>query len=460
MRTAVFAIVCVLSALRGVAQPAIQWQRCYGGDSTDGVYDMWPTRDGGCILSAFALSTDGDLTGLGMAGFYRPWLLKVDSLGNIQWQRRDSNYLYHVRQAIDGGYFLTGARTLKLDSTGAELWNIAEEGEYLDRTFDEGCVITWLDSTDGTYDVIAIKISAVGVVQWRRHQVWIADPGYTPVPRTVYQTADSGYVVMGTDYDIMGQAKRGWITKFSKTRDIEWRKLLIDTLYGLGYVTDGIPLYDGGYLITGFETTRLDDTGGVVWRLPLSARFVRQASDSSLLFCSEAALVSVGLQIKIENRALSGGLLWSKLIGGSNVDAPNAIQPAANGRGIFIGGYTLSDDGDVYGNHGNADAWVVCLRDTGTGGPAAGVQVAQFNDRPVVVYPSPTQGAVHIQLAKSLFSGDHLTVFSSTGQVAAVAVQKSADGYLLDFSGQAPGLYLLTVSKDGYTSTHRIVYQP
>lgn len=56
---------------------------------------------------------------------------------------------------------------------------------------------------------------------------------------------------------------------------------------------------------------------------------------------------------------------WQKSLGGSNDEEGNATHQTSDG-GYIVPGYTKSNNGDVTGNHGYDDFWVVKL--TGTGG--------------------------------------------------------------------------------------------
>ena len=60
----------------------------------------------------------------------------------------------------------------------------------------------------------------------------------------------------------------------------------------------------------------------------------------------------------------TGGLVWQKCLGGSDRDGANAVQQTADG-GYIVAGITVSTDGDVTGNHGSSDAWVMKLNATG-----------------------------------------------------------------------------------------------
>jgi hypothetical protein len=54
----------------------------------------------------------------------------------------------------------------------------------------------------------------------------------------------------------------------------------------------------------------------------------------------------------------NGQKQWQKTFGGSDIDVLNTI--AARWDGSYItGGWTSSSDGDATGNHGMGDAWVL-----------------------------------------------------------------------------------------------------
>src|SRR5688572_18515921 len=55
---------------------------------------------------------------------------------------------------------------------------------------------------------------------------------------------------------------------------------------------------------------------------------------------------------------------WQKSLGGTGDDLMNSIQQTADG-GYVIAGYSSSNDGNVTGNHGNRDYWVVKLTAVG-----------------------------------------------------------------------------------------------
>ena len=127
----------------------IQWQQCYGGSEFDNAIDIKTTDDGGYIIAGITKSNDGDVSGFhGVAGESADlWIVKIDNLGTIEWQRclggtenegspeitimEDGSYLinahtYSNNGDVSGnhsypGYFSDGW-LVKLSNDGELLW--------------------------------------------------------------------------------------------------------------------------------------------------------------------------------------------------------------------------------------------------------------------------------------------------------------------------------------------------
>jgi len=66
----------------------LAWERSYGGTGHDYEQDVRSTPDGGCLISGYSTSNDGDVSGHhGDTSQYDGWIAKVDSLGKLEWQR-------------------------------------------------------------------------------------------------------------------------------------------------------------------------------------------------------------------------------------------------------------------------------------------------------------------------------------------------------------------------------------
>lgn len=99
--------------------------------------------------------------------------------------------------------------------------------------------------------------------------------------------------------------------------------------------------------------------------------WVEELSDGSLLIAGSTnspsgdfPAVHGGKDIWVARLSADGALLWQQVLGGSADEAPTSVHQTADGS-IVVAGWTLSDDGDVSGAHGDRDAWIAKLDPSG-----------------------------------------------------------------------------------------------
>lgn len=158
---------------------------------------------------------------------------------------------------------------------------------------------------------------------------------------SVKQTLDSGYVVLGSassiDGAVVGQKGMGdmWLTKLDKNGNLQWQKCYGGTFEDIGITI--IQLSDGGFLLTGYtKSNNLDISGN------------HGAWD--------------GLLIRTDS---NGNILWQKCYGGTLDDYLTSVVNSKDG-GYLLYGYTFSNNGDVNGNHGSNDVWIVKINSIGS----------------------------------------------------------------------------------------------
>ena len=303
---------CIISA----QITEIQWQKCYGGSSSDEAHAIYQTDDEGFIVAGQRGSFDGDLTGCITPGGY--WVLKLDDIGNIEWSQCYGGSLLDILFAIDttsdGGYILAGFST----STDGDVIGNHGGGDY------------WI-----------VKISNIGVIQWSK---CYGGSGYDEA-KSIHQTSDGGYIIAGrstsSDGDVTGHHGVGysydyWVVKINDIGEIEWEVSL----------------------------------GGNAWD---QATSVSETTDSGFIVCgyseSEDGDVTINYGendywvVKLNS---SGELQWQKSFGGSNFDIPKSILSLGDG-GFVIAGFTDSNDFDVFGLHGpyGGDAWLIKIDSLG-----------------------------------------------------------------------------------------------
>jgi len=295
------------------SQPAIQWQRCLGGGENDEAVAIQPTTDAGYIVAGFTLSTDGDVIGQHGGGNNDAWVVKLDSIGSIVWQRclggTGSDNAYDICQTVDGGFVMAG---------NAGIGNGDVVGIHT-----------------GGHDAWIVKLDSGGVIQWQNCLGGSSgDDAFS-----IEQTLDGGFVVGGnTDSDngdVSGQhgSDDAWVVKLDDMGEIQWQKCLGGALGDYAFSLKST--VDGGYVMVGITESNNGDVSGNhggrdVWAVKMDA---------------------------------SGALEWQRCLGGSNDDEAHSVMQTLDG-GFVIAGFTQSIDGDVVGSNG-LDAWVIKLDSTG-----------------------------------------------------------------------------------------------
>ena len=151
----------------------VLWQRTYGGDWGDEAYDLKLTADGGFVLTGAFISNTQTDTDLG--------LVKANAAGDVEWERVyggiDAEWGQQVWPTSDGGYLVSGhtasygagswdGYVLRTDPNGTLLWTQTFGGESDDRGFaveqtmdGDAIVAGWAWSFgSGMGDVYLLKI--------------------------------------------------------------------------------------------------------------------------------------------------------------------------------------------------------------------------------------------------------------------------------------------------------------
>jgi len=133
----------------------IEWNKTYGGTMDDGAISIVETSDGG-----YALAGDTESFGVGLCDY---WLIKTDSLGNMEWNQTyggtDLDWPNSLITTSDGGYAIAGSTRsygsgdydcwlIKTDSLGNMEWNKTYGGAYFDEAF------SLIATPDGGYAIV------------------------------------------------------------------------------------------------------------------------------------------------------------------------------------------------------------------------------------------------------------------------------------------------------------------
>jgi hypothetical protein len=306
------------------AQPTIEWQKSLGGTYDDYAYLIQQTTDGGYIIAGESLSNDGDVTGhYGTTTYNDYWVVKLNSIGTIAWQKSlggtYDDRATSIQQTMDGGYIVAGHSK-------------SNDGD-----------VTGHHGTTSYYDYWVVKLNSTGTIEWQKSLGGTFDDW----GQSIQQTTDSGYIIAGysssNDGDVTGHhgtttTHDYWVVKLNSTGTIEWQKSLGGT-----YNDDASSIQqttDGGYIVAGVSSSNDGDVTGHHGTSNYEDYWV----------------------VKLNS---TGIIAWQKSLGGTSSDFAESIRQTTDG-GYIVAGFSSSNDGDVTGNHGSLDYWVVKLNPTGT----------------------------------------------------------------------------------------------
>ncbi|HSY75479.1 MAG TPA: T9SS type A sorting domain-containing protein [Bacteroidia bacterium] len=190
----------------------VKWAETIGGTSNDTTYAMIQTKDKGYALA-------GVTTSFG-AGGKDMYLIKLDSSGNMQWNKTvggtNDDVAYSLLQTFDGGYAMAGYTT----SFGA-----------------------------GGKDFYVVKLDSLGNTMWTRTLGGTNDD----IAKSIIQTSYGDIVVAGTTISSVSGDNFTYLVRLDSTGKWKWSKLITSVTGSVnsiikttkGFTTAGTTSYFG-----------------------------------------------------------------------------------------------------------------------------------------------------------------------------------------------------------------------
>ncbi len=357
------------------------WAKTYGGTYDDYARSFCQTSDAGYVVA-------GHTDSFG-AGGYDCWILKLDGSGNVEWQKvfggTDSDEAYSIQQTSDGGYIIAGTTAsfgagnydywiLKLDSSGNILWQKTYGGTdadfayFIQQTADGGYIAAGYTNSFGTgdYDCWMLKLDSSGNFEWQKtYGGGLGDYAYS-----IQQTTDEGYILLAQTFSFGTGSCDYWILKLDSSGNVQWQKTYGGT--GDEYAFSIQQTFDEGYIIAGYTNSfgvgsgdycilKLDSSGNVQWQKTYGgttdecAFSIQQTSDEGYIVAGHADSFGAGNYdswiLKLDS---SGNVQWQKTYGGTLFDSANFIQQTSEGE------YIVSANTWSFGM-GSYDFWILKL---------------------------------------------------------------------------------------------------
>ncbi len=169
------------------------WQKCYGGSNDEAANDLIETADGGLLLAGYTSSSDGDIGN--HYGQEDVWLVKTGIDGALEWEQTyggsGNDRANEVLQTADGGYIIAGstdspdgssgkntddqdAWLVKIDNIGNLQWQQTYGGPFDDMakslTINNfgGYTFVGTTTTAQSSDVWVVAVDAQGNMVWQK----------------------------------------------------------------------------------------------------------------------------------------------------------------------------------------------------------------------------------------------------------------------------------------------------
>lgn len=400
-----------------------QWDKRYGGLGGDYVYAALITSDGGYIFGGQTYSPQSGDVSQPARGYVDYWVIKTDSVGNKQWDARfggsRENFLSALIQTNDGGYLLGGDSNS--DSSGDKTQNAYNSEDY-------------------TYWIV--KIDSVGNKLWDK----IYGSNSADYFVTLTKTSDGNFLLGGYSYGTIGYDKTSpncspngitldcWIVKIDSAGNKLW-----DKDYG-GSADDAlislVTTKDGGFLLTSASSS------------PASC----QKSENNITTGPDYPWL-----VKIDS---AGNKQWDKTIFVNDGAVPSNAFQTKDGSYI-VAAFTSSEVGYYKSQpswDSSTDYWVIKFHDTTI---VNGIQEIATNLH-FNAYPNPFSTELDIALAAPNLTTADFQICNISGQTVYSRHETNlspAYTKMLDLSYLPNGVYLVEVVVDGGVTVREVVKQ-
>lgn len=312
----------------------ILWSKCFGGNNPSKPQAVINSKEGGYIIAGESFASDGDVTGAhGSADF---WVIKIDSLGELEWQIAIGGSSYEsakdIIQNSEGDYFVIGNSR-------------SNDGD-----------VPYHHGSEATNDILLAKITSSGELLWAKSY----GGDFDDTGQSITQDSLGYYYLAGYAQSTNGDVPDNngssdfWILKIDSLGDIIWSKTFGGSESDNG---EQVEYYNGNiYLIGETYSNDYDVSGnhgsrdGWLLKITSDGNFIQQKCfggtgaekffDMDIVALNEILLAGIAGSnngdltehfgsggytdfwvVKIDT---IGNILWQKSLGGSKGDYANS----------------------------------------------------------------------------------------------------------------------------------------
>lgn len=498
-----FLFIGIVSAQTG---PNISWQKAIGGSLEDKGLAVIKTTDNNVLFAGETKSVNGDI--IGNNGGIDILLTKMKPDGTQLWSKCfGSMYNEAFGEIIntnDGGFLLVGKTYLnipgalfnfwvcKIDIDGNLIWKKDYGGSKVDdaksviQTSDGGYLIignSFSNDGDspgnfGDQDILAIKISADGTLQWKKNY---GGPSQDSAVQVIAAN-NGGYLIVGNTMSnkINGQDSpyywsKWLVIKINEDGSFMWFKTF--TGEKMNIVSSIRKFDDNSYILFGDSDSNNEDFVGnkgsvdlwvfkinndasVIWKKNFGGQSTEIAGDfiiddnKDMYFNSSSSSIDgdvINPTQMYDNYWVfklnqNGDMQWQRSYGGSNIDFGTSICMLNND--LYLHGRTFSNDGDISGNHGGLDMWAAKVSKT---------WLSLYEDdlsKNIEVFPTFVKNEVEIKTNENIIS---INIVDAVGKLVTTKYKSINNSKVLDLLYLKSGIYYINIETDKQSVTKKII---
>lgn len=362
MRIGYTLILCCLF-FSGYAQlfPELKFQRFYDNVGIDEPKSLLKSLDGNLIMGGETMMIDSINSQCGNV-----WILKVDTLGEIIWQREikmtGCEELRDMVNTEDGGVLFTGVSN-----------SLIPHQEVGDDNY-------WGDAFLG-------KLDAFGQVEWLQSY----GGSELDMANSIAKGQYSDFMIAGISHSENGALKKNmgmgdiWLLKIDSRGNVRYSQVLggQQNDWANGITTSA----EGGYILAGMSNSpelgrealglygngivaRLTITGKVMWNKTYACPFgcdlldIYEREDGRIIAAGNYKTLVKGQEIWWTILTADGKVIREEFIGGPDDDFLSQMQVCSFG-GFLLGGYALSGAGSGSYARGGDDFFLHRINETG-----------------------------------------------------------------------------------------------
>jgi Secretion system C-terminal sorting domain len=382
----------------------IIWQKTIGGNSGDSISSIFITNDNNILVGAISISSISGDKSESNYGLYDYWVLELDELGTILWQKTlggtNNDILSTFDKTFDNGYIIGGFSDSAISGNKTE-------------------------NTNGQDDYWIIKLDSNKNIEWQKTY------GGNENDRcnALFETSDNGYLVGGSSNSNVSGNKtvlsKGsqdiWLLKLNSNGNIIWQKAIG------GIYSDGInsieKTIDENYVLGGYSSS------------PISG---------------DKTEINRGLEdiwiVKIEG---SGAIIWDKTIGGNDQDYIGITKQTSDG-GYIVGANSKSGiSGEKTEYATGTDYWIIKLSPDNLSNNT--LDSSLFS-----IYPNPTSGIFNLKF-NSAFENYTMTIRNYLGQIVKQENISTTNTYTNSIETQSGFYFIELENKSNQKITFKII---